>query len=234
MEQAIRDYIEGWYDKDTARIRQAVHPLLAKQGIMPDGEGGVRSIDLAGFLDVTPVYGGDPSGKRTIEMKILGTDGDIASAMIISNDYVDYLHLVRIDGRWQILNVLWEIRSPDTGAHLSQGVQELEKPLRDYAEGWYDKDAARVGESLHPNLAKRSLNPESPGGIDQYTRSSLLDVVEQYGGPGGTGRIFEMTVLDVKNQIASVRLVSNSFVDHVHLVRQDSQWKILNVLWKWK
>ena len=234
MEQAIRNYLEGWYDKDTARIQQAVHPLLAKRGIMPDGEGGVRCIDLAGFLEVTPVYGGDPSGKRTIEMKILDTDGDIASAMVISNDYVDYLHLVRIDGRWQILNVLWEFRSGGTQQPAPEEAVKLEKPLRDYVEGWYYKDTARVGDSLHPNLAKRSLNTEKPGEVDQYTRSSLLDVVEQYGGPGGPERIFEMTVLDAKNQIASVRLVSNAFVDYIHLVRADGQWKILNVLWKWK
>ena len=234
MEQAIRNYLEGWYDKDTARIQQAVHPLIAKRGIMPDGEGGVRCIDLAGFLEVTPIYGGDPSGKRSIEINILATDGDIASAMVVSNEYVDYLHLVRMDGRWQILNVLWEFRSPDTGARLAHGGQELEKPLRDYVDGWYDKDAARVGEGLDPNLAKRSLNGESPDGIDQYTRSSLLEVVEQYGGPGGTERIFEMTILDVKSRIASVRLVSNVFVDHIHLVRPEKEWKILNVLWKWK
>lgn len=201
---------------------------------MPDGEGGVRCIDLAGFLEVTPVYGGDPSGKRTVEMSILATDGDIASAMVTSNEYIDYLHLVRMDGRWQILNVLWEFRSDATQPQAPEEAAKLEKPLRVYVEGWYDKDTARVGEGLHTSLAKRSLNAESPGGIDQYTRSSLLDVVESYGGPGGSERIFKLTVLDVKNQIASVRLVSNAFVDHIHLVCTDGQWKILNVLWKWK
>jgi hypothetical protein len=234
MEKAIRNYIEGWYDKDTARIQQAVHPLIVKQGVMPNEDDDIRSVDLATFLEVTPVYGGDPSGKRTIEMKILSTDGDIASATLTSNEYMDYLHLARIDGKWRILNVLWEFRSDDLRELTPEETLRIEEPLRDYVEGWYDKDADRVAKGLHPNLAKRSLNADKPGELDQYTRSSLLDVVGPYGGPGGPGRIFEMTVLGVKNKIASVRLVSNVFVDHVHLVRTGGQWKILNVLWKWK
>ena len=234
MEQAIRDYIEGWYDKDTARIQQAMHPLLVKPGIMPDVEGGVRSIDLQTLLDVTPEYGGDTSGNRELELQILATDGDIASARVLSNEYVDYLHLVRTGGQWRILNVLWEFRSGGVPEVSPEDMKKLEKPLRDYVEGWYDKDTARVAEGLHPKLAKRSLNAESPGGIDQYTRSSLLQVVAQYGGSGGTERIFDMAVLDTGNNIASVKLVSNAFVDYIHVGRTNGTWKIMNVLWKWK
>lgn len=234
MEQTIRNYIEGWYDKDTLRIQQAMHPLLVKQGIMPDAGGDVRKIDLQTLLEVTPLYGGDKSGTRTLEMKILATDGDIASAMVISNEYVDYLHLVHTDGQWMILNVLWEFRSGEVPELSPEEMQKLEKPLRDYVEGWYDKDPGRVGDGLHQNLAKRSLNTENPGTIDQFTRSSLLEVVTQYGGPGGTERFFEMEVLDSRKDMASVKLTSNAFVDFIHVARTDGTWKILNVLWKWK
>lgn len=234
MEQAIRNYIEGWYDKDTVRIQRAVHPFLAKQGIMADVEGGVRKIDLQTLLDVTPLYGGDAAGKRTLDMRIFAVDGDIASAMVVSNEYIDYLHLVHTDGSWRILNVLWEFRSGDVPDFPPEEMRKLEKPLRDYVEGWYDKDTARVGESLHQNLAKRSLNTETPGVIDEFTRTSLLDVVTQYGGSGGSERIFEMEVFATGKDMASVKLTSNAFVDFIHLARTDGAWKILNVLWKWK
>jgi hypothetical protein len=31
----------------------------------------------------------------------------------VANDWVDYLHMTRLDGRWQIVNVLWELK-PET------------------------------------------------------------------------------------------------------------------------
>lgn len=234
MEQAIKNYVEGWYDKDPARIEKAMHPLLAKQGIAPDHEAGIRLIDLAVLLEVTPQYGGDKGQGRTVDMRILDSNEDIASAMVISNEYADYMHLVKIENGWQILNVLWEFRSSETLELTSEIAEELEKTLRDYVDGWYDKDRDRVAKSLHPNLAKRSLNTENPGTIDQFTRSSLLDVVSQYGGPGGPGRVFEMEILDLQKEIASVKVISNTFVDYIHLCLIDGQWKILNVLWCWK
>lgn len=234
MEQTIKNYVEGWYDKDASRIKEAMHPLLAKQGIAPDQEGGIRLIDLPTLLDVTTEYGGDKGAGRTLNMKVLAIEGDIASAMVISNEYSDYMHLVRIDNQWKILNVLWEFRNDEVQNESPELLKALEKPLRDYVEGWYDKDRDRVAESLHPNLAKRSLNTEAPGTIDQYSCYSLLEVVSPYGGPGGSERIFEMEVLDLQKEIASIKLISNAFVDFIHLCRVDGNWKILNVLWKWK
>src|SRR3989442_15936139 len=35
-----------------------------------------------------------------------------ASARIDAGGWIDYLHLIRLRGRWVILNVLWEIRQP--------------------------------------------------------------------------------------------------------------------------
>jgi len=234
MEQTIKNYVEGWYDKDAARIKKAMHPLLAKQGIAPDQEGGIRLIDLPTLLEVTTEYGGDKGLGRTLDMKILATEGNIASAMVISNEYTDYMHLVEIDKQWQILNVLWEFRNNEVQEESSDLLEALEKPLRDYVEGWYDKDRDRVAEGLHPNLAKRSLNTEAPATIDQFSYSSLLDVVFPYGGPGGSERLFEMEVLDLQKEIASVKLISNAFVDYIHLCKIEGHWKILNVLWKWK
>jgi len=234
MEQTIKNYVEGWYDKDATRIEKAMHPLLAKQGIAPDQEGGVRLLDLPTLMEITPQFGGDKGAGRTLDMKILDRAGDIASALVFSNEYADYMHLVKIDNQWRIINVLWEFRSNELLNLSPEEQQKLEKPLRDYVEGWYDKAPKRVAESLHPYLAKRSLNTEKPGTIDQYTCSSLLDVVTQYGGPGGSERIFEMEILDLQKEIASVKLISNAFVDFIHLCKVNGDWKILNVLWKWK
>jgi hypothetical protein len=33
-----------------------------------------------------------------------------ASAKVVAGGWVDYLHLVRAEGGWQIINVLWELK----------------------------------------------------------------------------------------------------------------------------
>ena len=43
---------------------------------------------------------------------ILDASGGIATANALSADYIDYLHLAKIDGEWKIVNVLWERRHP--------------------------------------------------------------------------------------------------------------------------
>ena len=38
--------------------------------------------------------------------------GNAAVAKVVMADWIDYLQLVRVDGRWLIVNVLWE-RKPE-------------------------------------------------------------------------------------------------------------------------
>jgi putative lumazine-binding protein len=60
------------------------------------------------------------SARPTIErqqkdVRILDVFGNAAVAKVVMADWIDYLQLVRADGRWQIVNVLWE-RKPDRKA----------------------------------------------------------------------------------------------------------------------
>jgi hypothetical protein len=41
---------------------------------------------------------------------VLDASGGIATAKAVSADYIDYAHLVKIDGQWKIVNVLDEAR----------------------------------------------------------------------------------------------------------------------------
>jgi hypothetical protein len=106
----ILDYVQGWYDKDAARMARGLHPALAKRHLDPGAPDGVDQRDLAGLLEVVPRYGGTRDGRRRLDVEVLDVDVDIACARVISNDYVDYLHLVMWKGRWWVINVLWRTR----------------------------------------------------------------------------------------------------------------------------
>jgi putative lumazine-binding protein len=53
-----------------------------------------------------------PIVARTCEVTVLDIADCIASAKVVSQPFVDYLHLAKLDGRWSIVNVLYEDRQP--------------------------------------------------------------------------------------------------------------------------
>jgi hypothetical protein len=53
-----------------------------------------------------------PANERKSEVKILDVFGNAASARIDAGAWIDYLHLSKTGDRWQIVNVLWELRTP--------------------------------------------------------------------------------------------------------------------------
>lgn len=231
MEKAIHDYVEGWYDKDGARMTRALHTLLVKRHPVSDAPNGIISKNMNELLEALPIYGGVKGEERRLDIDVFDSAGNIATAGVVSNEYVDYIHLVKIDGSWKIINVLWDFHGVAPGKRTEPMTGDLEKPLRDYVEGWYDKDIDRIKRGLHPDLAKRSINPQNSDQIDEYTRSSLLDVVPQYGGSNGDHRVLEIEWLDIRQNIASAKVISNNFLDYIHLCRVNDQWQIVNVLW---
>ena len=48
--------------------------------------------------------------KRPSKVTILDVFENAASARVEGPEWVDYLHLAKWNGRWVIVNVLWEVR----------------------------------------------------------------------------------------------------------------------------
>ncbi len=43
-----------------------------------------------------------------------------------------------------------------------------------------------------------------------------------------------LTILDIYNRIATVKLVSDNWVEYLHLIKQDGTWSIVNLIWQYK
>ena len=43
-----------------------------------------------------------------------------------------------------------------------------------------------------------------------------------------------VTILDIYNRIATVKLVSDNWVEYLHLIRLNKKWTIINLLWQYK
>ena len=115
------DYIEGFYTGDQERMERALHPELAKRIVREGPDGSLLSnMTAAELIAVTGRGGGKmmPPERKTADVTILDIYRNAASVKIVAGDWIDYLHVARFDGRWVIVNVLWEMkpRPGQTGA----------------------------------------------------------------------------------------------------------------------
>ncbi len=117
---AALDYAEGWYSGDGDRMARAVHPELVKRILVTDtatDRAFVQTMGASALVNgARHGYGKTtPADRQQKDVRILDVFGNAAVARVIMADWIDYLQLVRADGRWQIVNVLWE-RKPDRKA----------------------------------------------------------------------------------------------------------------------
>jgi len=113
IRQAALDYIEGYYEGDGARMERALHPELAKRIVRVDGNGRYMLGQMSAMSLVmgTRAGGGKdtPVAERRKDVTIFDIYQNAASAKIYASGWVDYLHLAKWNGRWVIVNVLWEL-----------------------------------------------------------------------------------------------------------------------------
>jgi hypothetical protein len=114
---------------------------------------------------------------------------------------------------------------------------EIRRVALDYAQGWYEGDVERVRRCLHPELAKRRILHDPLTGEEGFRHVSkelMLNLTQQGGGsedvPAGQ-RSYDITILDVCGDIASVRADTFEYVDYLHVARSHGSWVIVNVLY---
>lgn len=112
IHEVVIDYVDGWWTGDADRMERALHPDLVKRNVFAHRQTGrsmMNSSTKYEMVEYTKAGGGseNPEMKGDVEVQILAIAGDIANVYAASDRYVDYLHLVRWNGSWVIVNVLW-------------------------------------------------------------------------------------------------------------------------------
>ena len=114
IKQAALDYIEGWYEGNAERMERALHPELAKRIVRTGKEGYSNLGQMSAMSLVLGVRRGGgketPKEKQQKDVTVLDVYENAASAKVVASDWVDYLHLAKWNGRWVIVNVLWELK----------------------------------------------------------------------------------------------------------------------------
>ena len=105
-------YFNSWFDGDSDRMDRVLHPALAKRSLSqaePDSPE-LRSVTKGQMVAWTAEGEGksiDAGGERHIDVEVVDLYGNIASVVVRSPVYREYLHLVRTEDGWKIANALW-------------------------------------------------------------------------------------------------------------------------------
>ena len=111
IRQTALDYIDGWYTGDAERMERSLYDQLAKRWITSNR---VDTTTKWQMIDMTKAGGGkNYAGDKTSTVTILDVYGNTAIVKTVSPEYVDYLQMGQVDGKWIIINVLWAEKEPE-------------------------------------------------------------------------------------------------------------------------
>ena len=113
IKQAALDYAQSWYTGDADRMEKALSPDLAKR-IVRTRDNRSRIENMSAMALVQGVRSGNgaktPKEQQQADVTVLDVFGNAASVKLVMSGWIDYLHIGKVDGKWVIINVLWEMK----------------------------------------------------------------------------------------------------------------------------
>jgi hypothetical protein len=114
IKRAALNYAEGWYEGSAEKMESSLHPDLAKRRVNTNAEGRSRLDELSALGLVQGARGGfgknTPKEQQQKDVTILDALPNSATVKLEMRDWVDYMHIAKYNGKWVIVNVLWELK----------------------------------------------------------------------------------------------------------------------------
>ena len=112
----------------------------------------------------------------------------------------------------------------------------VEQAALDYVEAIYNVQPERIERSVHPTLNKRGFykkDAATPYAEMPMTYEQLVKLAGTWNKEGKRDTsVKEITVLDVLDQTAVVRLKASWGIDYMFLGKFDGRWKITQIMWQ--
>lgn len=121
IKQAALDYIESQHQVKPEQFERSAHPRMVKRTFWTNKKSGkeyLRETFTDAMILLAETY--NQAGDKFPEIPkkdviILDIFDKTASVKLIADDWIDYMHIVKLNGKWQIINVLWQFK--DSGLH---------------------------------------------------------------------------------------------------------------------
>lgn len=114
IKRTALNYAEGWYEGNADKMESALHPHLAKRIVRTNDKGQSNLGQMTGLELVQGTRSGfgkqTPAAEQQKDVTILDILGGAATVKLEMRDWVDYMHIGKFNGKWVIVNVLWETK----------------------------------------------------------------------------------------------------------------------------
>lgn len=114
IKRTALNYAEGWYEGNADKMESALSPDLAKRIAQtnPQGQSGLGQMTAMRLVQATRAGSGKstPAAEQQKDVTIFDVLGGAATVKLEMRDWVDYMHIAKMNGKWVIVNVLWEYK----------------------------------------------------------------------------------------------------------------------------
>ncbi|MFN0139978.1 MAG: nuclear transport factor 2 family protein [Pyrinomonadaceae bacterium] len=114
IKRAALNYAEGWYEGNADKMESALSPDLAKRIVRTNDRGQSNLGQMTAMSLVQGTRSGygkqTPKDEQQKDVTIFDVFGSAATVKLEMRDWIDYLHVGKFNGKWVIINVLWETK----------------------------------------------------------------------------------------------------------------------------
>lgn len=124
-------------------------------------------------------------------------------------------------------------------AQTKQDSLEIKRVALAYIEAQHTPNPKLMESALHPRMVKRSVfrnKAAQKDFISEFFAENMVILAETYNVKGDKfpkNPRKEIKLLDVSAKTASVKLLADAWIDYMHIVKTNGEWKIINVLWQY-
>ncbi len=114
IESRVMQYLQAWHQGDPDLMSSSIHPQMGKKIVFDTGDkhGALAYLSSRDLLAQTERK--RPQATEYEELKngitILDIYHHTATVKAEAPNWIDYLHMAKIDGEWKIVNILWELK----------------------------------------------------------------------------------------------------------------------------
>ncbi|TKC08588.1 nuclear transport factor 2 family protein [Pedobacter frigoris] len=124
-------------------------------------------------------------------------------------------------------------------AQTAQDTIDINRVALAYIESQHNPNPKLMEDVLHPRLVKRSVfknKTTKKDYVSEFFTENMIILAESYNIKGDKfpkNPRKDVKLLDISTKIASVKLIADTWIDYMHIVKTNGKWKVINILWQY-
>lgn len=226
IQRAVADYCEGYYRRNQEQTFRAYHPECLKRAFERN-QFNVYYLIVQTRASMVDVAGIRERSIENPEFEIIIDEvlGDMSTVRLYSNNWVDYLHVVKARDEWKLLHAAYDEPS-ESGSEASESdLAAVHHVAQEYIESWYAGDAPRHLDTYHDEYVRRVFLAD--GSLEVTSGQRMADLCAAKG-PDRSTTDWSIQIDGICGDVATVRIRSSSWTEFLHLARARGTWGLFH------